>query len=491
MPVSPSTSVAGNSSNGSTVCVRHSSGGKGSFVTTLTRIHENIPVSDPGASGEHYTSAAFSDGAKEVSHVGGGSSSLPSTLPSSQPVAAAAADSGVQYPRSISTPSEGIGNQNPSHVHPMLQLVSKRARQFETGVLGEEEGPPNDRTSLYRSELSRLSSKRSVPNVAVRKREFESRSTSSGASGGARDGRRMNRDSRSLESADPPSSENQDERNEPVKLRARSNSAESWAAVAGSASRQEAVRNTLEWPRSRDDDHGDVANEPQRHKAVRQDSYLAAVRTPVTAERMARLLKRHGALPMDEHEEMDSLTPPVSPSTVPIPATPAERPNQLPIAHPLRPAEPQPVTSSPTCGVEDGDTNEAHDGIGKLVAALNDISPVPVSTIPSTVSSESSNVVTTASPDTSGVVRRQKNTTVSEEERLVRRVSYLKATWGDRMHVDSDLDLSDTESPRMQLRSSVIGTEPSTVETLRPECNKENLVREGWLHCKITLVDGK
>jgi hypothetical protein len=33
----------------------------------------------------------------------------------------------------------------------------------------------------------------------------------------------------------------------------------------------------------RDDGHGDGTNEPQRHKAVRQDSYLAAVRTPVTA----------------------------------------------------------------------------------------------------------------------------------------------------------------------------------------------------------------
>lgn len=66
-------------------------------------------------------------------------------------------------------------------------------------------------------------------------------------------------------------------------MRARSNSAESWAAVVGSASRQEAVRNTLEWPPNRDDDHGDGDNEPQRHKAVRQDSYLAAVRTPVTA----------------------------------------------------------------------------------------------------------------------------------------------------------------------------------------------------------------
>lgn len=81
----------------------------------------------------------------------------------------------------------------------------------------------------------------------------------------------------------PPSSESKNEGNEPVKLRARSNSAESWKAVVGSASRQGTVRNTLEWPPNRDDDHGDETNEPQRHKAVRQDSYLAAVRTPVTA----------------------------------------------------------------------------------------------------------------------------------------------------------------------------------------------------------------
>jgi hypothetical protein len=201
VPISPSATVAGNSSNGSTVCVRHGSAGKGSFVSTLTRIHENIPVSDPGASGEHYTSSAFSDGGKEASETGGGSSSLPSSLPSSPPVAASASDSGMQYPLLVSTPNEGTVNQNPSHIHPMLQLVSRRARQFETGRLDEEEGPPSDRTSLYRSELSRLSSKRSVPNVAVRKREFESRSTSSSASVGAKDGRRMNRDSRSLESA--------------------------------------------------------------------------------------------------------------------------------------------------------------------------------------------------------------------------------------------------------------------------------------------------
>lgn len=72
-------------------------------------------------------------------------------------------------------------------------------------------------------------------------------------------------------------------------MRARSNSAESWAAVIGSGSRQGAARNTLEWIPNREDHCGDVANEPQRHKAVRQDSYLAAVRTPVTAGKVPHI----------------------------------------------------------------------------------------------------------------------------------------------------------------------------------------------------------
>lgn len=88
------------------------------------------------------------------------------------------------------------------------------------------------------------------------------------------------------------------------------------------------------------------------------------------SEHMAKWLKRHGALPMDEHEELDGLTPPV-----PSPATVAVRPTQLLIINPLRPAESQPVSSSPTCGVADGATTEAYDGIGKLLAALNGVSP--------------------------------------------------------------------------------------------------------------------
>jgi len=89
------------------------------------------------------------------------------------------------------------------------------------------------------------------------------------------------------------------------------------------------------------------------------------------SEHVSKWLKRQGALPVDEHEEMDGLTPPVpSPTT-----TVAVRPTQLPIINPLRPAESQPVTSSPTCGVADGATTEAQDGIGKLLAALCGVSP--------------------------------------------------------------------------------------------------------------------
>ena len=88
------------------------------------------------------------------------------------------------------------------------------------------------------------------------------------------------------------------------------------------------------------------------------------------SEHMAKWLKRQGVLPMDEHEEMDGLPPPIPP-----PETVAVRPTHLPIVSPLQPAESQPVTSSPTCGVADGVTMEAHDGIGKLLAALNGVSP--------------------------------------------------------------------------------------------------------------------
>lgn len=98
--------------------------------------------------------------------------------------------------------------------------------------------------------------------------------------------------------------------------------------------------------------------------------FFSIIIVAALSEHVSKWLKRQGALPVDEHEEMDGLTPPV-----PSPATTPVRPTQLPIVNPLRPAESQPVTSSPTCGVADGATTEEHDGIGKLLAALSGVSP--------------------------------------------------------------------------------------------------------------------
>lgn len=58
---------------------------------------------------------------------------------------------------------------------------------------------------------------------------------------------------------------------EPVRLRARSNSAESWEAVNGGTTRR-GVRHT--WQTEPEDPEGETRNS----KAKRQDSYLQAVR---------------------------------------------------------------------------------------------------------------------------------------------------------------------------------------------------------------------
>lgn len=44
------------------------------------------------------------------------------------------------------------------------------------------------------------------------------------------------------------------------------------------------------------------------------------------------------------------------------------------------------------------------------------------------------------------------NCSTADEDRATRRVSYLKATWGERMHVDSDLELSDSEPVHIHRR---------------------------------------
>lgn len=58
-----------------------------------------------------------------------------------------------------------------------VQIVSTRTKQFESQ-------PTEDRTAMYKSELSRLSTKKPEPSVALRRKEFESR-------GGKRDAKSL------------------------------------------------------------------------------------------------------------------------------------------------------------------------------------------------------------------------------------------------------------------------------------------------------------
>ncbi|XP_047345451.1 uncharacterized protein LOC124947420 isoform X1 [Vespa velutina] len=307
-----------------------------------------------------------------------------------------------------------------------LQIVSRRAKQFESGrLLSDDEEPTSDRTNLYKSELSRLSNKRSVPNVAVMKREFESKAES-------QEPRRMpgNRESRSLDSGrglsgnrifpigskyihcEPPANYKEVQEIptmeiEAVHLRARSNSAESWETVNGSRGN---IRHT--WQTEQEEEK-DIRNDNNNGDSKNQ-SYAQSTRSQLAS--------------CDE---------------------------------------------------------TSNNGV---------------------------------------ILRRQKNAQLSDEERATRRVSYLKATWGERMHVDSDLDLSDTEpvhvlrsahrrwrppsftsdiAPlrrifedmtqsanlhRHSLRNSIISTTDSGNEAPK---EVEPIEREGTLHIKFTVLDGK
>ncbi|XP_015181862.1 PREDICTED: uncharacterized protein LOC107069240 isoform X3 [Polistes dominula] len=359
---------------------RYKANSKSVFVSTLSKIHEN--ASNSIATNQHQHQQQHPQDSRNESL----------SVPSS--------------------PGPDKKNNDKFVVPPQgLQIVSRRAKQFESGrLLSDDEEPTSDRTNLYKSELSRLSNKRSVPNVAVMKREFESKAES-------QEPRRIpaNRESKSLDSGrglsgnrifpigskyihcEPPANYKEVQEIptmeiEAVHLRARSNSAESWEAVNGSRGN---TRHT--WQTEQEDDEKDNRND-------------------------------NNNAPCDE---------------------------------------------------------TSNNGV---------------------------------------ILRRQKNAQLSDEERATRRVSYLKATWGERMHVDSDLDLSDTEpvhvlrsahrrwrpplftsdiTPlrrifedmtqstnlhRHSLRNSIVSTTDSGNEIPK---EVEPVEREGTLHIKFTVLDGK
>ncbi|XP_046391357.1 uncharacterized protein LOC124159528 isoform X3 [Ischnura elegans] len=494
----------------------------------------------------------------------------------------------------------------PQSPPPALQIVSRRARQFETGEVPDEGGAVVDKTNFYRSELSRLSAKKSVPNVAVRKREFEYRggkesrsfdspgtrhvnsaSSSNGDVSGAGRGppppcppspapRTPSPKPASLPAAfvgnrltpvgggwlhceppgfffeqqpptpeeEPPSAQSPSD----PRRRSRSNSADdSWAAGATTAwvhkhhslspgEHQPAghqqqtppaagqhqqtppqIQSPDSWrsgSQGESQPPGDDSSPTAGRRLVRQHSYLAAVKKPIHAGDYAM----QGEESTDDEGEWRASAG-RRPRSSGEGATQAKRkpqgalrPTHLDIPHPIRPAEqyqqqlatpedeeagggedssttagtptsfPSATAAPASTPTEDAAASAAfpvHFLTATTPEDLDASSTSPRQQYPSNRPSPTLQAATSRSSPV--VVRRQKTASQIEDEaeRAVRRVSYLKATWGDRMHVDSDLDLSDSEQAAALLRphdfehpsrSSSIGVLP-----LRPFCKNPSM----------------
>ncbi|KRT85820.1 PDZ domain-containing protein, partial [Oryctes borbonicus] len=377
---------------------------------------------------------------------------------------------------------------------PGLQIVSTRAKQFESGrSLPDDDPIMRDRMSYHRSELARLSAKKVVPNVTVRAREFETRNmepkrdTSTSSTNSAVVLRKTHRDSRSLDSSDstnvgstgsinsisehhylprlsgnitvpigskylhvPPPKEYQESSedisnvvdNLPTRIRIRSNSADSW--MGSKLEDNESFGNSI-----------DVITKEDRSLQEAMDV------SPTPTNRNAGNLS---PLIPESVEQMNLATPPpvsAMPS-VPVQKSPV-RPTQLDLAGaPKRPARHLRPPSE----------------------TLDMLQP-PQSLSP-------------ALEDRPVVVRRNKNNTnIADEERAMRRESYLKATEVGRMHLDGDF--SDLDASSQVLRSSSGSGASSSSVSLEKEKRpgspsdkeKQSIVKEGHLHCKITEIDGK
>ncbi|XP_065564401.1 rho GTPase-activating protein 21-B-like [Artemia franciscana] len=89
------------------------------------------------------------------------------------------------------------------------------------------------------------------------------------------------------------------------------------------------------------------------------------------------------------------------------------------------------------------------------------------------------------------VNRRVKIVREDDEERAMRRISYRKATASDRLHVDTDTDLSDQEQRLSSKNSSPREAPISPTQIKERPSGATELAREGWVNMKITHMDGK
>ncbi|XP_069992697.1 rho GTPase-activating protein 21 isoform X12 [Penaeus vannamei] len=454
-----------------------------SFTTTLSRIQENIPIPEYGSSSsltsQGQTSSKQGDTSQGVTPGGTPSGSQTSLNSASL--------------RSI--PLAWVGDNERIK---QLQIVSRRAKQFESSQLEKE---ASAKSAFHRFELSRLSQRSKIPNVAQRKQEFETKDQLPPGFD-FEFGTHFNNTPRQRKSAElmkgdlvchemspsPPKvfrSLSDGGNVFPVNRRLYSPTAEEGVKTAtvseAGVVRRVAINRTI--PVGGPHIHCEPpplygsSHRPQSDPDVLERERSNSVCSQVS---MTSLLSTQS---MDETGSSRQKT--------------VARQNSYLSA--LR--SPLHVASS------QAHTPGAGGGTGVPGGAMVTSASTPTAATTSAPTTTTTASATEASSATT-VARRNKAVYEDEGERLVRRVSYLKATSGDRMYSDSELD-SDTDDKSGSRGEGLegvvadggvvsrVGTPvtpggPLCVGDLpSPASLQSAILRQGSLHVKLTMVDGK
>ncbi|XP_073944334.1 rho GTPase-activating protein 23-like isoform X3 [Choristoneura fumiferana] len=343
---------------------------KSQFVTTLSKIQETTPSNNNGS-------------------INNGSS--------------------PEYQEAAST-----SNHDSRYPIPELQLVTARTRQLE-----EARGGGERRTEVARSELARLTTTRLEPSVALRRKEFETRTA--------------RREARSLDVQPQQDLEHE------IPLGGSSSLSGNQLMITGSKylhcpPPEKYVPETEKVQmRTRSNSTGSEGLPIRRHHAT--DGSHA---------------KRRMGLNREQMEAMNRVSLPGAMNG--LQGDGPQRPTQLSLA-------------PPSAGSS-----------ASVSAATSPASPSP----------------TPSTPADSGfaddlVTRRQKKDAQlgAEEERAMRRVSYLKATWGDRLHLDSDPEPdADHHALRSPDKKGEEGSLESAVEPIEGDV-------QGNVQIKMVVSNGK
>ncbi|XP_047486878.1 uncharacterized protein LOC125037729 isoform X5 [Penaeus chinensis] len=458
-----------------------------SFTTTLSRIQENIPIPEYGSSSsltsQGQTSSKQGDTSQGVTPGGTPSGSQTSLNSASL--------------RSI--PLAWVGDNERIK---QLQIVSRRAKQFESSQLEKE---ASAKSAFHRFELSRLSQRSKIPNVAQRKQEFETKDQLPPGFD-FEFGTHFNNTPRQRKSAElmkgdlvchemspsPPKvfrSLSDGGNVFPVNRRLYSPTAEEGVKIAtvseAGVVRRVAINRTI--PVGGPHIHCEPpplygsSHRPQSDPDVLERERSNSVCSQVS---MASLLSTQS---MDETGSGRQKT--------------VARQNSYlsALRSPLHVAASSSQAHTPVAG----------GGTGVPGGAL--VTPASTPTVATPSAPSTTTTASASAPEASSattVARRNKAVYEDEGERLVRRVSYLKATSGDRMYSDSELD-SDTDDKSGSRGEGLegvvadggvvsrVGTPvtpggPLCVGDLpSPASLQSAILRQGSLHVKLTMVDGK